>query len=311
MSNTQKQSIGEVSELSFAYKDALVLDGINLEIKSGETLSILGPNGAGKTTLIKSMLGQVSTRTGAINILGHQPGSIALKRLSGVMLQISGLPDMSTVSEHIKLFQSYYPDPMSYQKVLEYSGLKNKEYEYSKHLSGGQKQRLLFALAICGNPKVLFLDEPTVGMDIDSRKALWKAIEELKATGTSILLTTHYLEEADKLSDRIIILNNGRITKEGTPAEIKSYTDVKTVKFQSSVHIEHFLNAISVDQYFDNALNQHCYSIVSHSAEKLLKDLFKRAFQIQNLTVAGADLEQAFSALNLNSVDKGSILEVA
>lgn len=150
------------------------------------------------------------------------------------MLQVSGLPEMSTVKEHIQLFSSYYKKPMPYEQVLAYSGLKEIENQLSKTLSGGQKQRLLFALAICGNPKLLFLDEPTVGMDITARKSLWKAIKALKAQDTSILLTTHYLEEAEQLSDRIIMLNHGRVIREGTSVAIKSQISTKRIRFKTN-----------------------------------------------------------------------------
>ena len=219
---TQKtQTVATVNNVGKSFGDKQVLSGINMQLHQSEILSVLGPNGAGKTTLINTMLGRLSLDAGEISLFGHPPGSMLVKRQTGAMLQVAGLPDMSTVKEHIELFQSYYVEPMSYQQVMDYSGLKDIENQYSKTLSGGQKQRLLFALAICGNPKLLFLDEPTVGMDITARKSLWKAIENLKANGTSILLTTHYLEEADRLSDRIVMLSRGKVVREGTPAQIK------------------------------------------------------------------------------------------
>ncbi|WP_170179656.1 ABC transporter ATP-binding protein [Parashewanella spongiae] len=304
------ETVGRVNKLSFGYKENIVLNDVNLKIKQGETLSILGPNGAGKTTLIKAMLGQIKPKKGEISLLGYQAGDIGIRRLTGVMLQVSGVPDMSTVSEHIKLFQSYYPNPMSYQKVLGYSGLQEKEHEYSKNLSGGQKQRLLFALAICGNPKVLFLDEPTVGMDIDSRKALWEAIEQLKLTGTSIVLTTHYLEEADRLSDRVVILNRGNIIHEGTPKEIKTLIQVKCIKFTCNVEITNVSRAVNLSSHYDSDLQQFQYTIESSCAEETLKELFNRNVPLSDLTVTGADLEQAFTMINSLDDNSETILEV-
>jgi len=222
---------------------------ISFDIYEGEILSILGPNGAGKTTLINLLLGKLSLTEGEISLLGYQPGHIEIKRQSGAMLQLAGLPEMSTIKEHIQLFQSYYPCPMDYQEVINIAGLKEIENQYSKTLSGGQKQRLLFALSICGNPKLLFLDEPTVGMDISARRSLWKAITALKNQGTSIILTTHYLEEADQLSDRIIMLSKGNVIKIGTPKEIKSQIKSKTICFMSRLNPKQLANISSINHF--------------------------------------------------------------
>lgn len=169
--------IDQVSK-NFVGKKALI--DISMDIKRGEILSILGPNGAGKTTLTNMMLGRLSLSAGNMSLFGLQPGNIELKRQCGAMLQVASLPDMSTVKKHIQLFRSYYSNPMNYEQVINFSGLQEIENDYSKNLSSGEKQRLLFALSICGNTKLLFLDEPTVGLDISARKSLWRAIGELE-----------------------------------------------------------------------------------------------------------------------------------
>jgi ABC-2 type transport system ATP-binding protein len=269
-----------------------------LQIQAGEVLAILGPNGAGKTTLINLMLGKLSLSAGEISIFGFQPGCIELKRQCGTMLQLSGLPDMSTVKEHIQLFQSYYSSPMDYIKVLTLAGLEELQNKYSKNLSGGQKQRLLFALAICGNPKLLFLDEPSVGMDIESRKSLWKTITELKNNGTSVILTTHYLEEADQLSDRIIMLNQGRIIHQGRPEEIKANINCKKIRFISSACMADFLTMkpnIKIES------TGKYYEIQSTDSASTLKQIFEVTDDIHDLTITGAALEDAFIQLNQQS----------
>ncbi len=296
--NKNSHTVASISNLSKSFADKQVLSDINLQLQQSEILSVLGPNGAGKTTLINTMLGRLSIDTGEISLFGHPPGSMPVKRQTGAMLQVAGLPDMSTVKEHIELFQSYYAEPMSYQQVMDYSGLKEIENQYSKTLSGGQKQRLLFALAICGNPKLLFLDEPTVGMDISSRKALWRAIENLKESGTSILLTTHYLEEADRLSDRIVMLSRGKIVREGTPSQIKSQINTKKIRFQCSSSISE-LAAIKHIEKATQLKGEHNYfELESSNAEAALQEIFEHNIAIKDLTIVGAALEDAFEIIN-------------
>lgn len=297
-------SIKDVSNSFHANKKEIkALIKVSFDSYEGEILSILGPNGAGKTTLINMMLGQLSLSHGEMNLLGHSPGKIELKRQCGAMLQLSGLPDMSTIKEHIQLFQSYYSEPMDYQKVIEIAGLKEIENQYSKNLSGGQKQRLLFALSICGNPKLLFLDEPSVGMDIAARRSLWKAITDLKNQGTSIILTTHYLEEADQLSDRIIMLSKGRVIKIGTPKEIKSQIKSKTIRFVSSLKPK-LLEKISSINHFsvsEKEEDENQFEIRTDDPVETLKSIFEIGSELTDLSVAGAALEDAFLLLNENS----------
>ncbi|MCF6193557.1 MAG: ABC transporter ATP-binding protein [Kangiellaceae bacterium] len=297
--------VASVRNVSKSYKDNRLgsikaLSDVSLEIYEGEILSLLGPNGAGKTTLINMMLGRLNPSKGKMTLLGLNPGEIALKRQSGAMLQVSGLPDMSTVQEHIKLFQSYYSNPMSYSKVIKIAGLAKIEQRYSKNLSGGQKQRLLFGLSICGDPKLLFLDEPTVGLDISARRSLWEAITELRNNGTSIVLTTHYLEEADQLSDRIVMLNQGKVIKIATPTEIKSQIDIKTIRFCSSVdkEIVKVIPSVKNIRVKRNTSGDNFFEIQSNDPVLTLKTIFSSNLKITGLTVTGAALEDAFLALN-------------
>ena len=266
-----------------------------MELQAGKVTSVLGPNGAGKTTLINLMLGRLEPDQGAIEIFGYQPGDINLKRMCGAMLQISNLPETLTIKEHIELFQSYYAQPMIYSDVIALAGLGDIENRKSKDLSGGQKQRLLFALSICGNPKLLFLDEPSVGMDVTARKALWLAIESLKNDGTSIVLTTHYLEEADQLSDEIIMLNQGRIIHQGTPESIKAKTQHKKIRFTSEIEPHQFASLKGVTKV---EKSNGVIEVQSNTPEATLRQIFELATDIENLSVTGALLEDAFIALN-------------
>lgn len=296
--------IANIRQASKKFDDKLALDQVYLEIQSGEVLGILGPNGAGKTTLINLMLGRLSLTEGDISIFGFEPGDINLRRQCGAMLQLSGLPDMSSVKEHIELFMSYYAHPFEYQKIIDLAGLAGIEDQYSKTLSGGQKQRLLFALAICGNPKLLFLDEPSVGMDIETRKSLWNTINELKENGTSVILTTHYLEEADQLSDRIIMLNQGKIIHEGTPDEIKANINTKKIRFISSTPLAELM---SIDNNLKITSSGKYYEIQSKDSSQILRKLFQISDDIQDITVTGAALEDAFIQLNQTNAQTSGV----
>lgn len=291
----QHEHIAKIDQVSKKFDENLALDQVSLDLQSGEVLGILGPNGAGKTTLINLMLGRMALTTGEISIFGLKPGSIELKRQCGAMLQLSGLPDMSTVKEHIELFMSYYANPFEYQKIIDLAGLEDIQDRYSKNLSGGQKQRLLFALAICGNPKLLFLDEPSVGMDIETRKSLWNTINELKGNGTSVILTTHYLEEADQLSDRIIMLNEGKIIHQGTPDEIKANINTKKIRFITSTPMAELM---TIDKALKINSSGKYYEIQSKNSSDVLRKLFEVSDDIQDITVTGAALEDAFIQLN-------------
>jgi ABC-2 type transport system ATP-binding protein len=217
-----------VAELSFVtkrYGNIDALRGVNLTIQPGELLALLGPNGAGKTTAVRILLGLTQPDSGHATIFGRDPGSQAAKLRRGALLQVAKVPETLKVREHIELFSSYYPKPLVLADTLDAAGLTGIENRLFGDLSGGQKQRVLFALALCGNPDLLFLDEPTVGLDVEARRGLWTRIRAFVARGGSVLLTTHYLEEAEALANRIAVINQGRIVALGSPAEIKAGAD--------------------------------------------------------------------------------------
>jgi ABC-2 type transport system ATP-binding protein len=297
MNINSQQAIANIRQLCKSFDGKPALTNVDLDLYPAEVLAILGPNGAGKTTLINSMLGRLSPSGGEISIFGQQAGSIHVKRKTGAMLQVSGLPEMSTVKEHIQLFRSYYSQPMDYMQIMEFSGLKAIENQFSKTLSGGQRQRLLFALAICGNPKLLFLDEPTVGMDITARKSLWQAIDALKSQGTSILLTTHYLEEADQLSDRIIMLNNGKVIREGTSEDIKSQINTKKIRFSSSTNIASLSCIEHVTKVTKTSAGCDYYELESTCAEASIRQILNQQIGVNDLTIIGGALEEAFELI--------------
>jgi ABC-2 type transport system ATP-binding protein len=213
--------VAELESVTKNYGRVAALCGIDLAIGHGELVALLGPNGAGKTTAVRILLGLTEPTTGAARIFGDHPASQAAKLRRGALLQVAKVPETQRVREHIELFSSYYEKPLPVAQTIAAAGLEGLEKRLFGDLSGGQKQRVLFALAICGNPDLLFLDEPTVGLDVEARRTLWNHIRGFVAGGGSVLLTTHYIEEADALADRIAVIHRGAIVAQGTPAEIK------------------------------------------------------------------------------------------
>jgi len=216
-------SVAELHGVAKRYGAIEALRGIDLTIERGELLALLGPNGAGKTTAVRILLGLASADSGTAAVFGCPPASQEAKLRRGALLQVAKVPETLRVREHIELFSGYYPNPLPLSETISAAGLKGVENRFFGDLSGGQKQRVLFALAICGNPELLFL-EPTIGLDVAVRRGLWAHIRDFVSNGGSVLLTTHYLQEADALADRVAVINRGRIVAEGTPAEIKGRT---------------------------------------------------------------------------------------
>lgn len=214
----------DVQHVVKRYADHVAVKDLTLAVPRGTVYGLLGPNGAGKTTAVRVLLGLAAADTGSATICGHAPDTQAAKLRRGALLQVAKVPETLRVREHIELFSCYYPKPLPTAETIEAAGLRGIEDRLFGDLSGGQKQRVLFALALCGNPDLLFLDEPTAGLDVEARRGLWARIRAFVARGGSVLLTTHYIEEADALANRIAVINHGRIVAEGSPAEIKART---------------------------------------------------------------------------------------
>ncbi len=197
------------------------LRGLDLTIGPGELVALLGANGAGKTTAVRALLGLAKPTSGEVRVFGGDPREARSRTRIGALLQSARVPETLRVREHIHLFSSYYPNPRPIDEVIEAAGLQGLEKRKFGELSGGQQKRVLFALALCGNPDLLVLDEPTSGLDVEARRALWKQIRAFINGGRSVLLTTHYLAEAEALANRVVVIHKGVVMAEGTPQEIK------------------------------------------------------------------------------------------
>jgi ABC-2 type transport system ATP-binding protein len=212
----------QVRDLRKRYGDYEAVRGIDIEVRRGEVFGLLGPNGAGKTTTVEILEGYRARSGGEVSVLGHDPArrSLNLRRRIGIVLQSGGIYSHITPREALRHWASFYPHPRDVQEVLELAGLREQADVRSRKLSGGQLRRLDFALALVGDPELIFLDEPTTGFDPEARRAAWETVRSLRALGKTILLTTHYLEEAQALADRVAIVKDGRVLAIGPPREL-------------------------------------------------------------------------------------------
>jgi ABC-2 type transport system ATP-binding protein len=284
----------ELVDATKKYGDVEALRGVSIRIELGEVVAMLGPNGAGKTTSISLLLGLRKPTSGKALLFGLEPTNLLARSRVGVMLQESGVPAMLKVREIVDLFRSYYPKPMSSDRAITMAGLEEKADALVKELSGGQRQRLYFALAVCGDPDVLFLDEPTVGMDVEGRRSFIERIAEFAEMGRTVVLTTHYLEEADQLAKRVIVIDRGVVIADAPPAEIKSKVAGRRVRFVAPAVTEKDLEGLPVTAV---SITDHRVQLLTNKPEAVLRDLFQRGVDISDLEVAGADLEDAFIAM--------------
>jgi ABC-2 type transport system ATP-binding protein len=278
------------------FGSALALDSIQVEIQAGQTVALLGPNGAGKSTAISIMLGLLAPTEGSARVLGLPPRDAVRSGRVGALLQSATLPVGARVGELVALARALYPAPLARQAIVDRAGLAGIEKRRVDTLSGGEAQRVRFALAIAGDPDVLFLDEPTVAMDVESRRGFWVDIRRGAADGRTILFATHYLDEADQVADRIIVLDRGRVVGDGSPAALKASVAERSVRFTlagSDLDVE--LGALPAV----SAVDRHGSTVAlsTRDADATVRALVRAGIDFRHLEVAGADLDAAFLAL--------------
>ncbi|HET9283675.1 MAG TPA: ABC transporter ATP-binding protein [Candidatus Angelobacter sp.] len=286
-----RQIVASLEGVTKKYGEVTALRDASLNVCAGELLALLGPNGAGKTTSVRLMLGLSKPLCGKVQVFGRDPRIVSARRRIGAMLQVAKVPETLKVKEHIDLFRSYYANPLSLRTTLEAAGLEGMENRLFGALSGGQKQRVLFALAICGNPDLLFLDEPTVGLDIATRHLIWQQIRNLVRQGRTVVLTTHYLEEVDALASRVVVLNHGAIVAEGTSAEMKARTAQRKIRCVTRLRPS---EVESIAQVSGVSAHEDRLEIRTMQVEPVLRELFLRDPAITGLEVSNSTLEEAF-----------------
>ncbi len=273
------------------YGKTLALDSVKLEVRAGEVLAVLGPNGAGKTTAISLLLGLLKADSGKAEVFGMAPDSLAARRRIGAMLQTTAVPEALTVGELIALFRSYYPHPRALADIARLAGVGDLlKLRYGK-LSGGQQRRAQFALALTGNPEILFLDEPTTGLDIEARETLWKTIRQLVADGCAIVLTTHYLEEAEALAHRVSVLAHGRIVADGSVGAIRARVSQRRIRCVSALASETILCWPHVRSVTHDGER---IEIVTDATESVVRRLLDQDATLSELEIRRAGLAEAF-----------------
>lgn len=284
----------EVKNINKKYKNKVVLNDINFSIQSGEIVALIGKNGAGKSTLINIITKLIQQDSGQSKIFEKEKFD---RNLIGVMMQENISLDRITVKEIIKLTRTYYRNPMSYQAILALSELQNYTNHPMDKLSGGQKRKLQFALTLAGNPDLIFLDEPTVGMDAESRTKFWERIDELKKQGKTFLITSHYLEELEKVANRFIFLHNQGIIFDGSLAEMGKQLKKVQVTFNSELIKDIFNKLPAVLRVSE--LNHH-YTLITSDVNSLITQLVPYLSAIDNLEIRQQNLDTLMDSLIRN-----------
>jgi ABC-2 type transport system ATP-binding protein len=295
----------QVRHLRKAYQDVVAVDGLDLEVSSGECFGLLGPNGAGKTTTIEICEGLNTPDDGEVLVLGRHWGENEreLRELLGISLQETQFSEKLTVDETLHLFRSFYRQGAPPEAVIDMVQLQEKAHSRVGQLSGGQKQRLALACALVGDPELLFLDEPTTGLDPQSRRQLWDLIEGFKADGRSILLTTHYMDEAERLCDRVAIVDHGRRIALGTPRElIAALRGEHVLEFAlaDNIHLDEAplrqIDGVCAADHRDGAYRLQVEEL-HRAMPALLNELRRQGVQLAELRTHSATLEDVFVSL--------------
>ncbi|WP_328879500.1 ABC transporter ATP-binding protein [Streptomyces sp. NBC_00299] len=302
--NTTTEVVG-FDQVGKSYGDVRAVDGLTLALHPGETVALLGPNGAGKSTTLDLLLGLKRPDSGSVGVLGTDPREAIVAGRVGAMLQSGGLMGEVTVAEMVRLACDLHPRPYPVSDVLARAGITQIADRKVDKLSGGQSQRVRFALATAGDSDLIVLDEPTTGMDVTTRQAFWATMREQADQGRTVLFATHYLEEADAIADRVLVLHRGRLLADGTAAEIKAKAGTRRISFdladgpvdEAALRELPFLTTLTVSHSGSAAGSGRTVRIQSSDADATVHALYGLGLYPRNLEVAGLGLEQAFVAI--------------
>ncbi|MFF6803145.1 ATP-binding cassette domain-containing protein [Streptomyces sp. NPDC012616] len=301
---TQTAPVVGFDRVTKSFGDVRAVDGLTLDLRPGETVALLGPNGAGKSTSLDLLLGLKHPDSGAVRLFGATPREAIVAGRVGAMLQSGGLMDEVTVAELVGLACRLHPKPYRPADVLARAGVAQIADRKVDKLSGGQAQRVRFAFATAGDSDLIVLDEPTTGMDVTTRQAFWATMREQADQGRTVLFATHYLEEADAIADRVLVLHRGRLLADGTAAEIKAKAGARRIAFDLEGEIDEaalralpFLTSLTVSHSGSAAGSGRTVRIQSADADATVHAVYGLGLYPHNLEVAGLGLEQAFVAL--------------
>jgi ABC-2 type transport system ATP-binding protein len=273
------------------YGDVLALDRINLDVHAGELVGLLGPNGAGKSTLVNLLTGVRRPSSGTVELCGGDPRDPATRRALGVTPQETGLPGALRVGEVVDFVRAHFPDPLSRAELLARFGLSDLVGRQTGGLSGGQKRRVAVALAFVGRPRIVFLDEPTTGLDVEARRALWDGIRQFHADGGTVVLTSHYLEEIEALARRVVVIGGGRVLADDTVPAVRGLVSIRRVSLTVATAVPELPGVVGTERDGDRT------HLLTADADRLVRDLVARDVAFTDLEVRPTSLEEAFLTL--------------
>jgi ABC-2 type transport system ATP-binding protein len=278
-------------EVTHRYGDTLALDRVSLDVTAGELVGLLGPNGAGKSTLVNLLTGIRRPTSGVVELCGGDPRLPASRRLLGVTPQETGLPASLRVGEVVDFVRAHYANPLTQGELLDRFGLSDLVRRQTGGLSGGQKRRVAVALAFLGRPSIVFLDEPTTGLDVEARRSLWDGIRSFHADGGTVVLTSHYLEEIEALAKRVVVIGGGRVLADDTVPAIRGLVAIRRVSLTSASTLPPLDGVLNVERDGDR---QH---LITPDSDQLVRDLVRHNVPFTDLEVRPTSLEEAFLTL--------------
>ena len=293
----------EVRGLRKSYGPVEAVRGIDLQVSTGEVFALLGPNGAGKTTTIEVLEGYLDRTAGDVLVLGHDPSrnERSFKERIGIVLQSTGVEPYLSVEETIDLFRGYYPHPVPLEAVLSATGLTEQRRVRVRRLSSGQRRRLDVAIGLSGDPELLFLDEPTTGFDPSARRDAWEMIRNLQGLGKTVVLTTHYMDEAEHLADRVAIMVHGEIAAEGTPSELAQRGGATAIRFRLGPGTVPLPTGLSAEAVESNGQHTIVTNTPTHSLNLLTGWALEHGMELEELSVSHPSLEDLFVELAASS----------
>ncbi|MEW2473052.1 ABC transporter ATP-binding protein [Micromonospora gifhornensis] len=286
----ERDILARAERVSRRYGDVLALDQVDLEVRAGELVGLLGPNGAGKSTLISLLVGLRKPTSGRVELNGGDPRDPASRRQIGVTPQETGLPGTLRVGEVVDFVSAHYPDPVPRGDLLDRFGLAELVRRQCGGLSGGQKRRLAVALAFVGRPRLVVLDEPTTGLDVEARHTLWEAIRTFHADGGTVLLSSHYLEEVEALARRVVVIGQGRVLADDTVDAVRAVVGVRRVSLTADTLPP--LPGVVRTEHVDGRTH-----LLTADADQLVRDLVTSGVEFRDLEVRPTSLEEAFLAI--------------